>query len=186
MVDAKEANADTETIAITNPSSRQVVAGNTHWADVINDLQDADIKVVGYVATGYAGKSAEPVKDEADAYNNGHGVDGIFFDEVNPSAEGYYDDVTDGSGLSILNAGSPVAKSYKNLGDIIIVNENAGLPQKVDSSGISEGNLGVLSHSGISSEDEFRAITDQVDYVYDSPDWMSVASNVADQADWAN
>ncbi len=186
LIDAKEKNRDTEIIAIINPSNGPGVGRDSHWTNVINDLQGADIKVVGYVATGYAGKSADAVKYEVNAYHDWYGVDGIFFDEVSPSNEEYYNNVVDGAGLTILNPGAPVPKSYENIGDIIIVNENAGLPQGVDSNGISESQLGVLSHSGIPNENEFKAITDQVDYVYGAPDWMSVAPNIADQANWAN
>ncbi|HXG07676.1 MAG TPA: hypothetical protein VNI77_10175 [Nitrososphaera sp.] len=94
--------------------------------------------------------------------------------------------MTDSADLTILNPGGRVPKSYKNLADNIIVNENAGFPQSVDSNGISESRLEVLSHSRIPSESEFKAITDQVVYVYGSSDWMSVVPNIADQADWAN
>lgn len=186
LIDAKEENKGTEIIAIINPSNGPGGGRDSHWADVTDDLQDADIKVVGYVATGYAGKSAGAVKDEVDVYHDWYDVDGIFFDEVSPSNEGYYDDVTDGAGLTILNPGAPVPRSYEDFGDIIIVSENAGLPSSIDSNGISENHLGVLSHSGTPDEGEFKDITDEVNYVYGAPDWMSVAPNIADQADWAD
>lgn len=186
LIDAKDENRNTEIIAIINPSNGPGGGRDSHWSDVTDDLQDAGIKVVGYVGTGYAGKSAGSVKDEVDAYHDWYDVDGIFFDEVSPSSESYYDDVTDGTGLAILNPGAPVPESYEDFGDIIIVNENTGLPSSIDSNGIRESHLGVLSHSGTPSEGEFKDITDEVNYVYGAPDWMSAASNIADQADWAD
>lgn len=186
LIDAKEQNSGTEIIAVINPSGGPGGGRDSHWVDVVDDLQDADIKVVGYVSTAYAGRSIGDVQNEVDRYEDWYDVDGIFFDEVSPSARDYYNQVNDGVGLVILNPGAPVPESYGDIADIIIVNENAGLPSGVSSNGISESKLGVLSHSSTPSEGEFKDISDEVNYIYGSPDWIHAAPNVEDQADWAD
>lgn len=186
LINAKQENSGTEIIAIINPSSGVGGSKDSHWANVADDLQDEGIKVVGYVSTQYAGRSAGDVQSEVDRYEDWYDVDGIFFDEVSPSARDYYNQVNDGVGLVILNPGAPVPESYEDIADIIIVNENAGLPSGVTSNGISESKLGVLSHSGTPSKGEFDNISDEVNYIYGSPDWLHAASNVEDQADWAD
>lgn len=192
IIDAKEDNESTEIIAIINPSSGAGGSKDSHWADVADDLQDAGIKVVGYVSTAYAGRSEGDVKNEIDRYYDWYDLDGIFFDEVSPSAYGYYDDVgghaesPEGSQRVILNPGAPVPESYGDIADIIVAYENFGVPSSVESNGIGESKLAALPHGLNPSEGEFKELTDSVGYLYVSPEWLNAASNIGDQADWAD
>ena len=191
IINAKEENEGTEIVVVINPSSGPG-SEDSHWADVADDLQDAGITVTGYVSTSYAGRSEGDVKNDIDSYYDWYDLDGIFFDEVSTSDQDYYEDLHDyaenpeGSQTVILNPGAPVPESYEDAGDIIIVYENSGSPSDVESNGISESKLGALPYGHEPSESEYEELSDSVGYLYISPDWMSVASNVDDQADWAD
>lgn len=192
VIDAKEENEGTEIIVVINPSSGPGGGKDSHWADVADDLQDADIKVVGYLTTSYAGKSMGDVKDEIDRYYDWYDLDGVFLDEVSTSDHDYYEELRDfaekpqGSQKVILNPGAPVPESYEAAGDIIVVYENYGVPSDVDSNGIGESKLAALPHWQEPSEGEFKELTDSVGYAYVSPDWVHVASSIEDQADWVD
>ena len=159
-------------------------------SDVVDELQDEDVKVVGYVSTAYAGRSQSDIEQEIDNYNAWYGVDGIFFDEVSPSAQSYYEELYDytkaDDGMVILNPGASVPESYSEAADIIIVYENHGVPSGITSNGITESMLGALPYGLDASESEFSELSDEVGYLYVSPDWMEVASSLGEQADWAD
>jgi hypothetical protein len=192
VIEAKEENEGTEIIAVINPSSGPGGSEDYHWADVADDLQDAGIEVVGYITTSYAGRSEGEVKDDIDRYYDWYDLDGVFLDEVSPSDHDYYEDLRghaedpDGSQTVILNPGAPVPESYEDVADIIVVYENSFIPSEVDSNGISESKLAALPYGNDPSESEFKEFADSVGYVYVSPDWMNAASNIEDQADWAD
>jgi hypothetical protein len=190
VVEAKQDNPGTEMIVIINPSNGAGGSEESHWSNVVDDLQDEDIEVVGYVSTAYAGRSTGDVADEIDRYFDWYGVDGIFFDEVSPSAHEYYEDlydhVDDEGGMVILNPGAAVPESYDDVADIIMVYENHGVPSGVTSNGISESKLGALPYGVGISESEFDDLSDEVGYLYVSPDWLSLAPSIEDQADWAD
>jgi hypothetical protein len=190
VMEAKSENQDTEMIVVINPSNGPGGSKESHWSEVVEDLQDEDIQVVGYVSTAYSGRSEGEVKEEIERYAEWYGVDGIFFDEVSPSAQGYYeelyDHVKDESDLVVLNPGAAVPKSYEEAADIIIVYENYGIPSSVSSNGMSESMLGALPYGVDPSESEFKELSEQVGYLYVSPDWISVAPTIEDQIDWAD
>ncbi|HKU49321.1 MAG TPA: spherulation-specific family 4 protein [Nitrososphaera sp.] len=188
IIDAKNDNPGTELIVVINPSNGPGSERDSYWSDVIDDLQDAGVEVVGYVSTAYAGRSQDIVEEEADRYYDWYGTDGVFFDEVSPSAESYYQELYDNSeGMVILNPGAPVPDSYEDAADIIMVYENYGLPATgIESNGISEEKLGAIGHGGEASEAAFETLSDEVGYLYASPDWMDVASTLEEQADWAD
>lgn len=192
VIDAKEENEGTEIIVVINPSGGPGGGKDSHWVGVVDDLQDAGIDVVGYSDTSYAGRSEGEVEDEIDHYYDWYDLDGVFLDEVSTSDRGYYEDLRDyaedpeGSQTVILNPGAPVPESYEDAGDIIIVYENYGVPSDVNSNGISESKLGALSYGGEPSEEEYKELTDSVEYIYVSPGWMFVASTIEDQANWAD
>jgi len=188
VIDAKEKNPSTEIIVVINPSSGPGGSKDSHWTNVVDDLQDADIKVAGYVATSYAGRSVGDVKDDIDKYDDWYGVDAIFLDEVSPSALDYYKELNDhaGSLKVILNPGAPVPSSYGSAGDIIVAYENFGIPSDVSSNGIGESKLAALPHGLEPDEASFKEHRGSVGYLYVSPDWMHVASSIEDQANWAD
>jgi hypothetical protein len=190
VMEAKSENQGTEMIVVINPSNGPGGSKESHWSEVVEDLQDEDIQVVGYVSTAYSGRSEGEVKEEIERYAEWYGVDGIFFDEVGPSAQGYYEElydyVKDESDLVVLNPGAAVPESYEKAADIIIVYENQGIPSRINSNGISESKLGVLPYGASPSESEFDELSDDVGYLYVSPDWTSISPMIEDQADWAD
>jgi len=192
LIHAKKENPGTKIIAIINPASGVGGGRDSHWVNVVNELQDAGIRVVGYIATSYAGRSISDIQNDIDHYYEWYGVNGIFLDEVSTGNVDYYKTLRHyaekphGIQDVVLNPGAPVPSSYADAGDIIIVHENAWLPSGITSNGISESKLGVLSHGGIPSKSDFQKATDDVKYVYSAPDWLHVASNILDQANWAN
>lgn len=190
VIDAKNNNPGTEMIVVINPSNGPGGSEESHWSEVIDDLQDEEIEVVGYVSTAYEGRSIGELQEEIDRYNEWYAVDGIFFDEVSPSGQSYYENlyeyVSDWGGTVVLNPGAAVPESYEEAADIIIAYEDYGIPSGITSNGISEDMLGALPHGVDASEAEFKELTDEVGYLYVSPDWMIVASSIDDQADWAD
>jgi hypothetical protein len=192
IINAKEENKGTEIIAVINPSNGAGGGKDSHWANVADDLQDAGIKVVGYISTAYAGRDGGDIKNEIDRYYDWYDLDGVFLDEVSPSAHGYYEDIggyaesPDGNQKLILNPGAPVPESYGDIADIIVVYENFGIPSSVESNGIEENKLAALPHGLEPSEGEFKQLTDSVGYLYVAPQWLTVASSVEKQADWAD
>ena len=192
IIDAKEENPGTRIIVVINPSNGAGSGKDSHWADVVDDLQDENIRVVGYISTSYAGKSISSVKEETSRYYDWYGVNGIFLDEVSTGDASYYKSIRDyaekpsGSQDVILNPGAPVPSSYSGAGDIIIVYENSGTPGSITSNGISESKLGALPYGFTPSEGEFQSASERVGYLYIAPGWVHVASNVEQQADWAD
>ena len=190
VMKAKSDSHDTEMIVVINPSNGPGSNEESHWSEVVEDLQDEDIQVIGYVSTAYAGRSESEVQEEIDRYTNWYGLDGIFFDEVSPSAQPYYKDlydyVKDESDLVVLNPGAAVPESYEKAADIIIVYENYGVPSGVTSNGISESMLGALPYGVSASESEFKELSDEVGYLYVSQDWVNVSPTLDEQAEWAD
>ena len=109
---------------------------------------------------------------------------------MSPSAQSYYEELYDytkaDDGMVILNPGASVPESYSEAADIIIVYENHGVPSGITSNGITESMLGALPYGLDASESEFSELSDEVGYLYVSPDWMEVASSLGEQADWAD
>jgi hypothetical protein len=190
VVEAKKDNRGTEMIVVINPANGPGGSKESHWSEVVEELQDEDIQVVGYVSTAYAGRSDGEVKAEIERYAEWYGLDGIFFDEVSPSAAGYYEElyehVKDKSDLVVLNPGAAVPESYEKAADVIIVYENQDIPSSITSNGISESKLGVLPYGASPSQSEFDELSDDVGYLYVSPDWTSISPMIEDQADWAD
>ncbi len=199
IIDAKEDNEDAEIIVIINPSSGPGGGKDGHWEDVIDDLQDEDIKVIGYVSTSWAGRSIGDVKDDVSRYYDWYeDIDGIFFDEQSASSDqvGYYEEIYEytkdqpGSNIVVTNPGAPVPEGYIDTADIILVYESSGLPGDVTQGWMGDydkNRFGVIPYGTSVSEGEYDDLHDQVGYVYVAPDasWMGVTSAVADQADWA-
>lgn len=198
IIDAKKDNKDAEFIVVINPSAGPGGSKDGHWSAVADDLQDADIKVIGYVSTAYGGRSTGDVKEEIRRYFDWYDLDGVFLDEQSASSDqiGYYKDLYDyakdqqGGSIVVTNPGAPVPEGYIDTADIILVYENSGLPGDVSSGWMGDHNknhFGVIPYGTSVSEGEYDNLHDQVGYVYVAPDasWMGVPGNLGDQADWA-
>jgi spherulation-specific family 4 protein len=186
---AKSDNPGDSILAVISPSDGPGDGQDSHWSNVVNELQDAGVKVLGYIDTHYAGDSKSSVNSQIDDYYNWYGVNGVFLDEVSDNDAGYYKSLYNhggDKGLVVLNPGAPVPHSYSGAADVIIASENTDFPSHVTTNGIASSKLGVLEHGGDPSKSDFARMRDQVGYVYGSPDWTDVASNLSDQADWAS
>ncbi len=186
---AKSDNPGESILAVISPSDGPGGGQDSHWSSVVDELQSAGVKVLGYIDTHYTGDSKSSIKQQMDDYYRWYGVNGVFLDEVSTDNVGYYESLYNHGndhGLVVLNPGTSVPHSYSSAADVIIASENYGFPDHVTTNGIDSSKLAVLEHSGNPSHSDFARMRDQVGYVYGAPDWADVASNVGHQADWAN
>jgi Spherulation-specific family 4 len=157
VVDAKKANPRVPMIAVVNPSDGPGNSIDPNFAWGVSFLQSAGIIVVGYVPTNYGITNQSLIESEISAYRNWYKVDGVFFDQMasSPGYEGYYTTLNNfskslGIGITIGNPGAVVASSYVGIFDLLVIYENAGLPQESWASGWAGGytdqNLAIVSY----------------------------------------
>ena len=128
-----QAAVPTQEFAIINPSSGpdEATGQQTDWVHQMTDAHAAGLKVVGYVKTGYTGKTAAAAKHEIDLYYTWYDVDGIIFDEVSFEAgtkQAYYADLyayvkakSTRSRTVIINPGIPgIDEAVHGGGDIVM------------------------------------------------------------------
>jgi len=136
LIEIKNDYPNIEIVAIVNPNNGHFREQNSDFSKGIQDLVEADIKVVGYVYTQYANRNSQEVIDDIEAWRDiykNDGVSGIFFDEVSTNR----DDLTYYNNLSmeaknrelnfiILNSGITTDQAYIDLGiaDIVVTYEN--------------------------------------------------------------
>jgi hypothetical protein len=119
-------------ILIVNPDSGPGGAVDPEYATAVTKAKAAGVRVIGYVYTSYGGRGAAEVEADIEKYKSWYQVDGIFLDEVSDQAGlvPYYQDVADhirsaqGS-LVMLNPGVYPDEGYMNVGDIVVVFEDA-------------------------------------------------------------
>ena len=135
VIQVKNANPSIPIIAIINPNSGSGSSIDTNYETKIQELQSAEILVLGYVYTSYAQRNSAQAITEIDNYKNWYNVDGIFFDQMSNTVgdENYYqnlDDYVKSQGLSytVGNPGADTLPSYVGTVDNIIIYENSGLP----------------------------------------------------------
>ncbi len=157
VIQVKNANPSIPIIAIINPNSGSGSSIDTNYETKIQELQSAEILVLGYVYTSYAQRTSAQAITEIDNYKNWYNVDGIFFDEMSNIAgdENYYqnlDDYVKSQGLSytVGNPGTDTLPSYVGTVDNIIIYENSGLPDISSINGWHENyekkNCSLLTH----------------------------------------
>lgn len=135
IVTAKNGHPTVPVIAVVNPASGPGSTVDSNYTTGINKLRTAGIKVLGYVATGYAARSEALVQTEMDRWRSFYpAVDGIFFDEMSyvGGQENYYrrqDSYARSKGFTytVGNPGTDTISSYVGVVDTIIVYESAGL-----------------------------------------------------------
>jgi hypothetical protein len=122
-------------VAIINPNSGPNNAPpNSDYQQGIKDLQQAGIKIIGYVPSNYAKRDIQAVKADIDLYTKYFKVDGIFIDEATSTSEKarYYQQlyqyIKSSSKLLnvIINPGVNVDESYisQSGADVVVVFEN--------------------------------------------------------------
>jgi len=129
-------------IAIINPASGPGSGPNEQWANGINALRAAGIKVVGYVATGYGSDSLTGVEAQIGNYASWYKIDGVFFDEMaNSNGAGncpsgctiqqYYSSLVKfssgvGYKLTVGNPGTSADRSLYGIMSILVIYEAPG------------------------------------------------------------
>jgi Spherulation-specific family 4 len=156
LIAAKNAHPTVPVVAVVNPSSGPGGAVDSTYTTGINNLRAANVIVVGYVYTNYAGRAAATVQSEVDKWRSFYpAVNGIFFDEMSntPGNEGYYsalDMYARGRGFSytVGNPGTDTTPSYVGTVNTIIVYESSGvaaLPSWYTS--YARGNFAVIPYN---------------------------------------
>jgi hypothetical protein len=198
VIAAKAAHPTVGVVAVVNPSSGPGGAADGAYAAGIARLNAAGIKVLGYVATGYAVRNPPEVKADIDRWQAFYPnqIGGIFFDEQSDRAGdvAYYRDVSQyakahGMSFTVGNPGKDSAPEYVGALDTMLIYENAGLPSASQMGGwhssYAPSNFGVIPHSASFDASFVRSARQYVQYVYVQNDtlpnpWDSVPSFFGD------
>src|SRR6185437_3781568 len=87
IITAAEAHPTVHVVAIVNPSNGPGSSKSSGYTAGIAALQAANIKVLGYVATGYGSHSIASMEAEMDTWKSFYPtVQGVFFDEQSNAA----------------------------------------------------------------------------------------------------
>ncbi len=134
LVNLRMIYPDVPLIAIINPDNGPGYSFDIQVSNGIQILQDADIKVIGYIHTNYGQRDLSIVTDEISRYHNLYQVDGIFFDEVASSGkEIYYKNLkdyanTEGLQYTVGNPGIDIPESYVGILNNYMIHENNTIP----------------------------------------------------------
>ena len=115
---------------ILNPDDGPGVAESSGYADLVEQLRRAGIRVLGYVATGRGNRAQDAVTSEVRHWQQWYGVTSIFFDEASSRAKelpiyrSYVGDVHDDGGVAVLNPGVVPDRGYFGIADSIVTFED--------------------------------------------------------------
>lgn len=122
VIEVKKAHPTVPTTVIVNPSTGPGAVVDENFTVGIKRLQNANIKVIGYVSTNYGDRDSTLVKGDIDTWTSLYpGIEGAFFDEVpfEGSVEdlAYYKDINTyateaGLVTTVGNAGAPFNTEY--------------------------------------------------------------------------
>ncbi|MGI0018898.1 MAG: spherulation-specific family 4 protein [Nitrososphaera sp.] len=122
-------------VAIVDPHHGPGGQYDANYARNIEKLQAANVTVLGYVSTLWAGKSPDLVREDIKKYKDWYGVDGIMLDEMisDPGFEGLYSNYTNyakslGMRQVIGNVGTNISPSYVGTVDSISTVEGDRTP----------------------------------------------------------
>jgi hypothetical protein len=198
VIAAKAAHPTVGVLAVVNPANGPGGAVDPGYAAGIARLNAAGIKVIGYVATGYAVRNASDVKADIDRWRAFYPnqIGGIFFDEQSDRAGdvGHYRDLSQyaksqGMSFTIGNPGKDTAPEYVGALDTMLIYENAGLPTASQMGGwhssYAPSNFGVIPHSSAFDASFVHGARQYVQYVYVQNDtlpnpWDTVPSFFGD------
>jgi hypothetical protein len=160
IVAAKMAHPAVGVTAIVNPANGPGGSPSPAYASGIARLVSAGIRVVGYVATGYAANSPASVKADIDRWKMFYPgqITGIFFDEQSNKAAdvAHYRDLSQyakaqGLSFTIGNPGTDTAEGYIGALDTMLIYESAGLPSAGQMGGwhtkYAPSNFGVIPYA---------------------------------------
>lgn len=130
--DAMTAGAPTVAYMIANPASGPGTTTDPNYTAAIANAQNAGIRILGYVPTGFAATATATVEANVDLWFTLYGVRDIFFDEVtgNIGDIAYYTTLCDyvhgaaAGSQTVLNPGVVPDESYMAIGDIVVVFED--------------------------------------------------------------
>jgi hypothetical protein len=167
-------------VAIVNPDSGPGAAKLGAFTTGIAKLVAAGIDVIGYVATGYAGKSVASVEGEIDAWHAFYPqVGGIFFDEQSAEAAdvAYYRTLSQyakahGLAYTVGNPGADTSEAYVVMGalDTMLIYESKGLPSASKLGGwhakYAPTNFGIIPYGAAFDAAFVREARRSVGFVY--------------------
>jgi len=198
VIAGKTAHPTVGVIAAVNPANGPGAAADPAYASGIARLAAAGIKVIGYVATGYAVNSPVAVKADIDrwrAFYPGQ-ISGIFFDEQSNRAGdvAYYRDLSQyakaqGLSFTVGNPGTDSAPEYVGALDTMLIYESSGLPSVSQLGGWhashAPSNFGVIPHAASFDAAFVRNARQYVQYIYLQNDtlpnpWDSVPAYFGD------
>ena len=198
VIAGKAAHPTVGVIAAVNPANGPGAAADPAYASGIARLAAAGIKVIGYVATGYAVNSPAAVKADIDrwrAFYPGQ-IGGIFFDEQSNRAGDvpYYRDLSQhakaqGLSFTVGNPGTDSAPEYIGALDTMLIYESSGLPTVTQLGGWhashAPSNFGVIPHAASFDAAFVRDARKYVQYIYLQNDtlpnpWDSVPTYFSD------
>jgi hypothetical protein len=176
LIQAKETYPSVPVIAIINPSSGPGSYQDPNYVTGIEQLESADIAVIGYVATGYGSVPISQAEQEIYTYSQFYGLNGIFFDEMASVSgfESYYSTLNAyaaslGYSVTVGNPGQLIPASYIGTVDNIVIYENSGLPSTsfLSSLGYDPSDFSVISYSDSGVNASFvQAAAGTVGYIY--------------------
>jgi hypothetical protein len=198
VIAAKMQHPKVGVIAIVNPNNGPGSAASSSYASGIARLDAAGIKVLGYVATGYASKTAAVVEADIDRWKSFYPgqLGGIFFDEQSNRAGdvAHYHELSQyakaqGLTFTVGNPGTDTAESYIGALDTMLIYESSGLPSASQMGGwhakYAASNFGVIPYAVNMDATFVHNARQYVEYIYLQSDnlpnpWDSVPGTFAD------
>jgi len=117
-------------LVVMNPDSGPGARRDGAYVQAVRRAQEAGLRVLGYVATGYGARPAAAVAAEIDRYARWYGVDGIFLDETAHSEElvEHYRGLAalareEAGRLVVLNPGVVPSIGYFGFADVVVTYE---------------------------------------------------------------
>jgi hypothetical protein len=178
LVAAKLAHPKVGIIAVINPNSGPGSAAQADYTAGIAKLIAANIRVIGYVGTGYTAKTPAAVKTEIDRWKMFYPtLQGIFFDEQSNKAEhvSYYRDLSQyaksqGLSYTVGNPGSDTAESFVGALDMMLIYESDGIPALSRLQGWhvnhAPANFGIIPYAAAMDASFVREARKYVGYIY--------------------
>jgi hypothetical protein len=198
VIAAKAAHPSVGVVAAVNPNNGPGAAADPNYASGIARLTAAGIKVIGYVATGYAVRGPAEVKADIDrwkAFYPGQ-ISGIFFDEQSNKAGDvpHYRALSQhakaqGMPFTVGNPGTDTSEAFVGALDVMLIYESSGLPTVTQLGGWhanhAPSNFGVIPHAAQFDAAFVRNARQFVQYIYVQNDtlpnpWDSVPATFGD------
>lgn len=132
---AKQAHPSVPIVAAVNPNSGVGTALRVDVQTAMLKLQQAGVKVLGYIYTNYGSRPVADVEHEADLYRQWYNVDGLMLDEMSSGAASapYYRGITEyaharNESFVMGNPGNPVPVDLLGTVDCLFIYEGQGVP----------------------------------------------------------